>query len=471
MRRSVWLLCLLGMAFDVNADILVPRPSGAPTRSRSGQFLVLGELGPLDQGLSSPIRIPTGQSQRTLTLNPLRPMDQQGLAALNPPVVSVACERVKAGVLRILRLDDKYRGSIVVRILKADGRKPPAGIIATQYAEGWSYAVELQDRIHWTLLVRTLVDATLLEVANRSNQGPLSPIPLWLSEGISTLLIGEGGRELVPQLNRDFKDPARNLDPMAVIAGKMAGRPPLGFEALAQPPDAWISDTNRFQVFQGSSALLVHQLRSLGGDSGSLGRLVWSFNQSLNWQTGFLRTYSTQFPSLLDVEKWWGVVSMAFHVQDATQRITPEGWNAQLRPVLTEMVEVAANTNGIPQRRTLRVSEILEQLPYPAQEPVLGRKLAQLRMLIRLGESLARREEADNGSMKLRLGQLDRYLGILVQYRDGRSGGSSAGDRRGEPDRRVRLLVSSSASRLRALEEDLLGSSSGESRATPPSGR
>jgi hypothetical protein len=423
----------------------------------------------MDNDGSSAIRIPTGQSQRTLTLNPLRPMDQQGVAALNPPVVSVACERVKAGVLRILRLEDRHRGSIVVRILKADARRPPAGIIATQYAEGWSYAVELQDRVHWTLLVRTLVDVTLLEVANRSNPGPLSPIPLWLSEGITTLLVGEGGRELVPQLNREFKDPSRNLDPMAVIAGKIAGRTPLGFEVLAQPPDALVGDTNRFQIFQGSSALLVHHLRSLGGDSGSLGRLVGSFSHSLNWQTGFLRTYSNDFTSLLDVEKWWSVVSMAFHVQDATQRMTPEGWNAQLRPVLTEMVEVAATTNGIPQRRNLRVSEIMEQWPYPAQEPVLGRKLAQLRMLIRLGESLARREEADNGSMRLRLGQLERYLAILVQYREGRSGGPSERDRRGEPDRRVRLLVSSSAARLRVLEEDLLGGASGIPRATSPS--
>ena len=469
LRCASWLLLLLAAVLDAKADIPVPRPSGVPTRSRSGQFLVLGELGPLESDGSSSIRIPGAQSQRTVTLNPLRPMDQQGLAALNPPVVSVACERVKAGVLRILRLEDRYRGSIVVRILKADVRKPPAGIIATQYAEGWNYAVEFQERIHWTLLVRTLVEVTLLEVANRSNPGPLSPIPLWLSEGTSTLLIGEGGRELVPQLNRDFKDPARSLDPLAVVAAKMAGRPPLGFEVLAQPPETLVGDTNRFLTFQGSSALLVHQLRSLGADSGSLGRLVGSFNQVLNWQTGFLRTYSTQFASFLDVEKWWGVVSMAFHVQDANQRMTPETWTVQMRTVLTELVEISLTTNGLPQRRTLKVSEIMEQWPYPAQEPVLNRKLAQLRMLSRLGDALARRE-AEDAPLNLHLRQLDRYLGILAQYREARSGGTS-GANRGEPDRRVRLLVSSSARRLRALEEDLLGGSSGDASAMASPGR
>jgi hypothetical protein len=282
-------------------------------------------------------------------------------------------------------------------------------------------------------------------------------------------LIGEGGRELVPQLNRDFKDPARSLDPLAVVAAKMAGRPPLGFEVLAQPPETLVGDTNRFLTFQGSSALLVHQLRSLGADSGSLGRLVGSFNQVLNWQTGFLRTYSTQFASFLDVEKWWGVVSMAFHVQDANQRMTPETWTVQMRTVLTELVEISLTTNGLPQRRTLKVSEIMEQWPYPAQEPVLNRKLAQLRMLSRLGDALARRE-AEDAPLNLHLRQLDRYLGILAQYREARSGGTS-GANRGEPDRRVRLLVSSSARRLRALEEDLLGGSSGDASAMASPGR
>jgi hypothetical protein len=55
-------------------------------------------------------------------------------------------------------------------------------------------------------LVRTTVEALLLEIANRGNGGQLNPIPLWLSEGVTTLLIGESSRELVPQLNREFKD-------------------------------------------------------------------------------------------------------------------------------------------------------------------------------------------------------------------------------------------------------------------------
>ena len=443
-------------ALSAQVDSPVPRPTGAPTRSRSGQFLVLGDLAAPATGGSQAIRLPTGPSQRSVTLNPLRPMDQGGVATLNPPVLSVACERVKAGVLRVLRLEDHHRGSVVVRILKADSRRLPARIVATQYTDGWRYALELQERLDSTLLVRSLVEVLLLEIANRENEGSLSPIPLWLSEGITTLLmVAESGPELVPQMDRDFKDPRRPLDPVAAIAGRTAGRAPLGFETLAQPPEALLGDTNRFAWFQGSSALLVHQLRSLGGNSGSLGRLVVSFNRPLNWQTGFLRTYSAEFSSLLDVEKWWGVVSMAFHVQDAARRMTPEAWTGQMRSVLTETVEVAATTNGVPERRRVRISQILEEWPYPAQQPVLQRKLFQLRMLLGLGESMARRDGLDE-STRARLVLLDRFIDGLTRYQEARLDRSAEADRRGAPDPRVRLLVSSTADRLKAIEQDLL---------------
>lgn len=453
-----WMLLLVGTdapRLSAQVESLSRRPTSIPTRSRSGQFLIVGEGAQPESGGPAAIRIPTGPTQRTLTLNPLRPMDQQGVATLGPPVLSVACERIKSGVLRFLRIEDRHRGSMVVRILKVDARRAPAVIVATQYADGWRYTLELQERVHWTLLVRTTVEAVLLEVANRSNEGPLSPIPLWLSEGLTTLLIGESGQELVPQLNREFKDSRRSMDPLAVISGKTAGRPPLGFDSMALPDDGMLADTNRFASFQGSSALLVHQLRSMGGPPGSLGRFVWELNRSLNWQTAFLRTYSNDFSSLLDVEKWWSVVAMAYHVQDSAQRSTPESLVAQVRSVLTEMVETSVSTNGVPDRRSLRISEIIEGWPYAAQAPVLERKLVQLRLLSRVGLALSRRDGLDEVS-KRSIAQLERLVEILAHYHEARSGRSPWVARRGDLDPRMRLLVAGTAERLRGVEGVLI---------------
>ena len=455
--RFRWAVCgwaLLCLSLAAQVDTALRRPSSVPTRSRSGQFLVLGDAPGADLGAPPSIRVPAGP-QRTLTLNPLRPLDQQAPASLSPPVLSVSCERIKAGVLRILKMEDRHRGAIVVRILKTNPRSTPAAIIATQYADGWRYTLEIQERVPWTLLVRTTVEAVMLEIANRANEGPLSPIPLWLSEGLTTLVIGESGQELVPQLNREFKDPRRSMDPLAAIASKLAGRKPMEFGELATPGDGLLADAERFTWFQGSSALLAHQLRSMGGSTGSLGRLVSGFNQSLNWQTAFLRTYSVDFNSLLEVEKWWGVMAMAFHVQDSAQRTTPESLTAQVRSVLVETAETATSTNGVPDRRTFRISEIIEGWPYSAHGPVLERKLVQLRLLSRLGLALIRRDGLDAASRSANE-RTDQLLEILVRYQEARSGGATGGARRGDLDPRIRLLVSGTANRVRAIENALL---------------
>lgn len=452
-----WLLTAGYWDAVAQVGLLSRRPSNVPTRSRSGQFLVLGDVSPSEDRAPNPILVPSG-SQRSISLTPLRPLDSQGVASLSPPVISVACERIKAEVLRILKIEDRFNGSIVVRVYPADKQRPPARILATQFADGWRYTVELQERVHWTLLVRTTVEALLLEIANRGNGGQLNPIPLWLAEGVTTLLIGESSRELVPQLNREFKDANRSMDPLVAIAAKTAGRSPLGFDALAFPTDSMVSDTNQFQLFQGSAALFVHHLRSKDGGSVSLGALVLAFNRSLNWQTALLKTYQAEFQSLLDVEKWWAVTSVAFYAQNASRFITPDTLDRHLRLIVQETVEVAHSTNSPLGRRVLRLSETIEQWPFTAQMPVLERKMMQLRYLSSLGSRYLSRQGGGNTQpeMRIRFERVRRLQEILDPYQRERSNPGNL-SRRGDVDPRIRILVQGAADRLRSLEAEILG--------------
>lgn len=182
------------------------------------------------------------------------------------------------------------------------------------------------------------------------------------------------------------------MDPLVAIAAKTAGRSPLGFDALAFPSDAMVSDTNQFQLFQGSAALFVHHLRLKAGGPVCLGALVLAFNRSLNWQTALLKTYQSEFQSLLDIEKWWAVTSVAFYAQNASRFITPDTLDRHLRAILQETVEVARSTNSPLGRRVLRLSETIEQWPFAAQAPVLERKLIQLRYLSGLGSRYLSRQ-------------------------------------------------------------------------------
>lgn len=454
--RWAWWLGILCLAAEAQIDSLIRRPSSVPTRSRSGQFLVVGGSTVVEEPSAKPVLVPAG-SQRSISLTPLRPLDSQSLSTLSPPLLSVSCERIKAEVLRILKIEDRFVGSMVVRIVPVNARETPARIQANQYADGWRYTLELQSRIHWTLLVRTVAEALLLEIANRGNGGQLNPIPLWMSEGITMLLIGEASRELVPQLNREFKDPLRSMDPFVAISAKIAGRAPLGFESLAFPSDDLLNDTNRFQWFQGSSALLVHQLRQLGGTPVSLGALVLTFNQTLNWQTALLRAYGSEFQSLLDVEKWWAVQATAFYARNASRILTVEILDRQLRSVFQETVEVAPSTNSPPGRRVIRLSEALEQWPYVAQSPVLQRKITQLSYLADLGARYRSRPPGGkpDPELILRFDQASRGLSILEHYQRER-GNPTGGRRNGELDPRIRVVVRGAVARLRPLESDVL---------------
>ena len=456
--RWAWILFYFCGGLHAQVESLNRRPSSVPTRSRSGQFLVVGESSIKEEPSRNAILVPGGP-QRTVSLTPLRPMDSQGVASLTPALLSVSCERIKGELLRILRIEDHFNGSIVVRILPEISRLPPAKIFATQYADGWRYTLEFQERIHWTLLVRTTVEVLLLEMANRGNPNQLNPIPLWLSEGITTLLIGESSRELVPQMNREFKDPSRSMDPLVAIAAKTSGRSPMGFDVMAFPPDSLTSNTNQFQLFQGSSALLVHHLRLLGRGGVSLGSLVLSFNQTLNWQTAFLKTYQAEFQSLLEVEKWWAVQATAFYVQNASRVISTETIDRFLRSILQENVEVARSTNSPVGRRLLRLSETLEQWPFAAQLPVLERKMTQLRHLSGLGSRyLSRRDSAGSDpELRFRFDQVGRLMEVLEPYLRERSNPGNL-TKRGDVDPRIRVLVQVTTERLRPLEQEILGS-------------
>ena len=154
------LACILCLVAGAQVDSVSRRPTAVPTRSRSGQFLVVGETTLADEAVRNPIVIPGG-AQRSVSLTQLRPMDYLGVAQLTPALITVSSERIKAVLLRSLRLEDRFIGSIVIRILPVDARRLPARIQATQYADGWRYTVELQEKVHWTVLVRTIVEALL----------------------------------------------------------------------------------------------------------------------------------------------------------------------------------------------------------------------------------------------------------------------------------------------------------------------
>jgi len=101
--RWAWILFFFCGGLHSQVESRNRRPSSVPTRSRSGQFIVLGESS-IKEDLSRNSVLVPGGPQRTVSLTPLRPMDSQGIANLTPALLSVSCERIKGELLRSSKL-------------------------------------------------------------------------------------------------------------------------------------------------------------------------------------------------------------------------------------------------------------------------------------------------------------------------------------------------------------------------------
>lgn len=408
------------------------------TRSHSGQFIVHGARG-LSGGLGTPIAGGGGAP----VLTRVQPAGVGDTVVLNPSLVSVSCERIKREVLRQLRLPDAYRGRVTIYIAEKMPEDRQLTIQSTPFADGWQYSIVVPERINWMRFVRGIVDVVLIEIANRPGPENLFVPPLWFSEGLTTLLLGESGRELVPELNREFKDPKRSINPLGLALQKLSSSQPLSFEQLGYPTESDIADANKLAVFQGSSALFVHELFSISGGENLVGRFLVNLSGGLNWQTAFLEVFRKHFRSALEVEKWWAVQSTSRMLRDPSKFWSKEAAQANFAAILLETTSSRVGTNAPTGVGNQRLSEIILKWPFGAQVEVLERKILQLRTLFLFSPP----ELVDS---------VRDVHSILQDYLKVRSSSTSP-ERRGELDPRAVLLSKTASRRLVAIENSILG--------------
>jgi hypothetical protein len=407
-------------------------------RSRSGQFVIRGGATGVAAGSAEGVR-----SANLLGARRIAPVAVGNLVELEPRSAAVSCERIKDSVLRLLRMRDAYRGKITLQITGGSLGEGTLRIVSAPFSDGWQYTMPVPARLEWPRFVRGIVEVLLLEVANRADPEKLVQPPLWLTEGVTGLVLAGNGRELVPELNREFKDAQRRLNPLADAMRDLAGEVPLGVGALSFPVAAVMDDAGEYARYRASATLFVHELNGLAGEAGTLGRFAMELARGLNWQTTFFERFRGRFQTALELEKWWAVHSASLTARDPANLWSAEAVMGQLVLILTETAVEGHGSNAPVSIETTRLSAVVESWPYPLQQPVLDRKLAQLRQMFQL---------APPGSAEL----VASAYQILDEYRRGRQGTGEA-ERRGVIDPRGRVLARTAARRLGSLEARVLG--------------
>jgi hypothetical protein len=376
--------------------------------SASGQFQATAP-----RRLGRPIAAPESSAiPEAFILNSILPANREAKLPLEPSLLVISCEKIKESLQLTLGRRDPWRGKITLLInpaLAADQSPLLEGLSSPQ---GWNYRLTLPSPIEPKLLVRAIVKALLMEMANRHAGVQSAEVPEWLVAGLSARLQAENLPMFLlrPQsrlVAEKITDP--RLDP---LRSQLRQQPPLTFQELCWPEPERVAGPN-YELYCACAQLFVDQLLRFKDGNRCLGAMVDLLPQHLNWQTTFLQAFSPHFDRLLDVEKWWGLVCVRFTDFDYAARFGPaDSWH-KLQQALDVPVEVHFSPDRLPAQAEITLQEVINTWE-PAQAAAALEHAADSLTMLRLRISPDLRP------------LLDSYLSTVRNYlNDTRPGGAA----------------------------------------------
>jgi len=415
-------------------------PKELATTSQSGQFIITGPRVP---GLSPPREYQPGTGPRTLT----------------PQTLAVACDRIKSEALRALSLPDLWRTAgahIHVDIEPTQRTNAPVPIDATPFENSWKYRVRVPSSLSEERLTRAIVQAVILDLANRGGNQRAAEPPLWLVEGVTRTVLHTAVEGTLPTPETRTSMQVRRMDALAQVREQFARTAPPSFNELSQPDLDQMQDRD-WARFSAGAHLCFHELRRLPGGMERIRDWILHLQDHWNWQTGFIEAFHPTFLSLLDTEKWWAITLANFTGRDASQA-WPSDFTLRKLDEALQPVGVLPSAGSLARR--LSLEEILNEWEFPRQLPVLRQVLQQLHAI---------RINAPPGLRSL----VYRYIDVVDGYIDERSGYALVPLVRGQASPRPKMIAREAIRRLRELDgertsaADSLSEDPGEQTAIP----
>ncbi len=341
-------------------------------RSVSGQFIVQGR-----QATSLPVALLNLSTNRDFVF-------------METTLLTVSTERVKGMISRELGSTGEWKGRIYLELVPRRSPFDGAEVVASRFADGWQYRLQLPSIIDRTRYLRSLVQVILLEVANRQNTGEhLAEVPPWLVEGLTRHLTASGELELVfppPELKQSGRPPATfiiaNKQNPLLPAHEMLVKAGAGvtFEDLCWGP-ANSGDPHDDELYRNSAQVFYWRLARLPEGRACLRGMLESLPHYYNWQLAFLGAFRGYFERPLDVEKWWALQVVQFTGRELGQTWPREQSLAKLEEALRVSVRVYDRANSLPGRSAVSLQDAAANLQLADQIKMLTEKLRQLALL------------------------------------------------------------------------------------------
>ena len=333
-------------------------------RSASRQFIVVDRRGAMT-------------AQRHTETDP-----SSKLLKLEPALLVVSCERIKQALCTDLDATRDWNARVNIT-LRAGG---DITIAKERVGRTWSYRLEVPQLVDRTQFIRAIVRVVLQEMADRNPGNHDAEIPPWLSEGITQHLLASRDAELIlpppdNKLGAMTVGPTtiliRDPDPLATARRILHSAPPPTIEQLSWP-DPQTLDSDEGEIFRRSAQLFVSELMKLKGGKENLRATIAGLNSCYNWQTAFLRSFSSQFPNLLALEKWWALQVSYFVGRDNHHFWTHDETATKLDELLRARVAIRIAVGATPSRSDVSLQVVIREWDTIRQTITLREKLRDL---------------------------------------------------------------------------------------------
>ncbi len=334
-----------------------------------------------------------GPSDLASTLN-----GNTNFVVLDPGLMAVACERIKKRLWTDLGATVPWRGRILLALHRAEFPDEAITLTSERFADRWDYRLDFPDVTERARFVRAVVQALLMEMANRAGPERCAELPLWLVEGFTRQLLASGEEQIIlpvpgqyvnsRQLNYSLFDSEKQsrveriqkLDPLQRAREVLPVHARLTFEELSWPArDQLLGD--QAEVYCLSAQFLVAELLRLPGGQAAMRDMLAQLPNYYNWQFGFLRAYHGSFDRLLDVEKWWALRWVRLSGVESGAALPLDESCRKLDQALHWPARASAGTNGTSVQVNVPLQSVVQDFDEARQKEALQARLGELAFL------------------------------------------------------------------------------------------
>ncbi len=367
----------LPIAFAVSAA-----PANTPVfsvNSVSGQFTAFEQRSPAIWDASlHPRAIESGSQAFILPLHPALTATNATRLTLEPALLVVSCERIKDQLLKDLGMTDAWASKIDLLI---DNRLPDTAmprLAAVHDRHEWTYRVDLPKTIEHQALVRAVVGAMLVEIANRSAGMRSAEVPLWLVEGMAAHVEASNLPLLTPDPGTGSENDHFALEGQRNIRWLLRDRRPLTFHQLTWPGNLDTSADKAF--FRACSQLFLEELLNLPGGGAGLRQMLALLGRGVGAQDALLQAFHSHFASSLAVEKWWAVACVDFQSNDWGQFASTAEVFKKLQETLDVPVEVRLDPRLNPAEARITLQDAISRWTSTDSDVVVTRAIMRLQL-------------------------------------------------------------------------------------------